>query len=44
MEYDFVSLSDDDKDVYNKWLEFRNNKDFDKADEMRAILVDRKII
>ena len=42
--YDFVELSSEDKDIYNKWLEYRNNKDFENADKMRAQLVERKII
>ena len=44
LEYDFVTLSEEDKEIYNKWLEYRNNKDFENADKMRAELVDRKII
>lgn len=44
LEYDFISLSSDDKEIYNKWMEYRNNKDFENADKMRAQLVDRKII
>lgn len=44
LEYEFVMLSDSDKEIYNKWLEYRNNKDFENADKMRAELVDRKII
>ena len=42
--YEFVELSEEDKEIYNKWLEYRNNKDFENADKMRAQLVDRKII
>lgn len=44
LEYDFVSLTEDDKKVYNSWLESRKNKDFEKADELRGILVERNII
>ena len=44
LEYDFISLSSDDIEIYNKWIEYRNNKDFENADKMRAQLVDRKII
>lgn len=44
LEYDFVSLTEDDKKVYNAWLENRKNKDFEKADELRGILVERNII
>ncbi len=42
--YDFVTLSDEDKEIYNKWLEYRKISDFENADKMRAQLVDRKII
>ena len=44
LEYQFVTLSDDDKDIYNKWLSYRNDKDFENADKMRTILVERNII
>lgn len=44
LEYEFVTLSDEDKEIYNKWLEYRNEKDFENADKMRAQLVDKKII
>ena len=42
--YEFPTLTDEDKETYNKWLEYRANKDFENADKMRAILMDRKII
>ena len=42
--YEFPTLTDEDKETYNKWLEYRANKDFENADKMRAILIDRKII
>ncbi len=44
LKYDFVTLTDEDKETYNKWIEYRNNKDFENADKMRAILIDRKVI
>ena len=44
LEYDFVSLTEDDKKVYNSWLESRKNNDVEKADELRGILVERNII
>lgn len=44
LEYDFATLTDEDKDIYNKWISYRNNKEFDKADEMRQILVEKKIV
>ena len=42
--YEFPTLTDEDKETYNKWLEYRTNKDFENADKMRAILMDRNII
>ncbi len=42
--YEFPTLTEEDKETYNKWLEYRANKDFENADKMRAILIDRKII
>ena len=44
LEYEFVTLSEEDKETYNKWLEYRSNKDFENADKMRNILIERKII
>lgn len=44
LEYEFVTLNEEDKEIYNKWLEYRNAKDFENADKMRAQLVDRRII
>lgn len=44
LKFDFVVLSDEDKEVYNKWIEYRNEKDFENADKMRAILVEKNII
>jgi len=29
---------------YNKWLEYRNNKDFDKADTIREELIKENIL
>ena len=44
LEYDLIKLSDEDKDIYRQWLEYRNNKDFENADKLRGILVDKRII
>ncbi len=44
LEYEFTTISDEDKETYNKWIEYRNNKDFENADKMRSILIERKII
>lgn len=44
IEYDYPTLSDEDKETYYMWLEHRANKEFDKADEKRLILENRGII
>jgi len=44
LEYEFVNLSDDDKEIYKKWLEYRANKDYENADIMRNELIEREII
>lgn len=44
LEYNFKELTEDDKQLYNNWIEARNNKDFDKADILRKELIDRNII
>jgi len=44
LKYDFVTLSKEDKDNYRKWIGYRNNKEFDKADKMRKMLEEKGII
>jgi len=44
LEYNFKELNDEDKELYNNWIEARNNKDFEKADLLRKELIDREII
>ena len=44
LEYNFKELTEDDKQLYNNWIEARNNKDFEKADTLRKELIDRNII
>ena len=44
LEYNFKELTEDDKQLYNNWIEARNNKDFEKADILRKELIDRNII
>ena len=44
LEYDLVQLSDEDKELYKQWLEYRNNKDFENADKLRVQLVEKNII
>jgi cysteinyl-tRNA synthetase len=30
--------------MYNEWLEYRNNKDFENADKLRGQLIEKGII
>ena len=39
-----VKLSDDDKDIYQKWNAAKAEKNFEEADKFRAILQERHII
>lgn len=40
----YKTLSDEDKDLYNKYLNAKANKDFATSDEIRKTLVERKIM
>lgn len=44
IEYDIISLSNDDKELFNKWNEFKAVKDFAKADEIRNELINRNLL
>lgn len=44
LEYQFKELSLEDKEIYNKWLEYRKVSDYENADKMRNLLVDKGII
>ena len=37
--FEYHKLTDDDRDIYNKWLLARTNKDFELADKYRNIYV-----
>lgn len=39
-----IQISNEDKDLYKKWIKLRENKDYDKADKLRDILVNKKIL
>ena len=41
---DKVVLSEEDKDIYNKWNEAKSNKDFETADKYRTILTEKGIL
>ena len=44
LKYDLVKLTKEDIEKYNKWNEYRNNKEFDKADELRKQLIEKGIL
>lgn len=44
LKYDLVVLTDEEKDIYKKWIEYRSSKDYENADLMRAKLIELNII
>lgn len=44
LDITYKTLSDEDKDLYNKYLNAKANKDFATSDEIRKTLVERKIM
>ena len=44
LSYELKDLTEEDKEIYNKWINYRNEKNFEKADELRSILQDRNIL
>ena len=44
LDIPFVTLSEEDKKLYDEYLQSKANKDFAKSDELRAILIERKIL
>ena len=42
--YDMPTLTEEQRDMYNKWNEARINKNFEKADEYRNILIKENIL
>ena len=44
VKLDKVNLSKEDIDLYNKWDNYKKNKDFENADKLRVELVNRGII
>ena len=41
---DKVKLTDEDKDIYNKWNQAKSEKDFETADKYRAVLTEKGIL
>ena len=44
LKYNMPILTDNQKEIYNNWIEARNNKDFEKADLLRNKLIDENIL
>lgn len=44
LRYDMKEFSKEDMDIYNKWIESRDNKEFEKADSYRSELIERNIL
>ena len=42
--FEEIKLSDEDKELLNKFDEARANKDFVTADSLRAKLIDKKLL
>lgn len=39
-----IILTNDDKELFNKWNEYKANKDFTSADEVRKVLIERGLL
>ena len=44
LKYDMTKFSNEDIELYNNWMDARNNKDFEKADMYRNKLVEKNIL
>lgn len=44
LDIKYPHLSEQDIDLYNKYLEFKRNKQFDESDKIRAQLIEKNII
>ena len=44
LEFDIPHLSNDDIELYNKYLNAKENKDFETSDKLRKELIERKIL
>ena len=44
LDIKYTELTEDDKKLYNEYLEAKSNKDFAKSDEIRKELIERKIL
>ena len=44
LKYDYNKLVEEDIKLYNEWLEYRKNKDFENADKLRDKLIEKGIV
>ncbi|MDD7736268.1 MAG: cysteine--tRNA ligase [Bacillales bacterium] len=44
LEFNLVKLSEEDKSIYNEYNKAKENKDYKKSDELRKVLIERKIL
>ena len=44
LEFNLVKLSEEDKTIYNEYNTAKENKDYEKSDELRKVLIERKIL
>lgn len=44
LKYELIELSKEDLDTYKLWLDAKNEKQYDKADNYRNILIERNIL
>ena len=42
--YPIINLSEKDKNIYKEWMDAKKEKNFDKADEYRKVLMDKGIL
>ena len=42
--YPSINLSDEDKNIYKEWMDAKKEKNFEKADEYRKVLMDKGIL
>ena len=42
--YPIINLSDEDKNIYKEWMDAKKEKNFEKADEYRKVLMDKGIL
>ncbi len=44
LDIEYHLLDDEDKQLYQQYLSYKNDKNFEKSDELRVLLIEKKII